>query len=76
MEKFADDGQRKYPALPGKVVLNPGDGEPPVDSEGQEEPSTFPKEIRAALTIEAACYRVITRKKEDLKSIDATRVHL
>lgn len=69
------DSQEKHSDLP-EVALNPNDGEPPVDDGGQEEESTSPEEKRAALTIEAAYYRVMTQKKEVLKGIDATRARL
>ena len=69
-----NDGQEKRPDLP-EDVLNPSDGEPPVDNGDQEETSASPEEIQAAHTIETAYYRIMTRKKE-LKGIDATRARL
>jgi len=76
IEPENDDGQQKHPDLPEEDVLNPSDGETPVDNDDQEEASASPEEIQAALKIEAAYRRVITRKKEDLKGIDATRARL
>ena len=70
-----NDGQQKHPDFP-EDVLNPSDGDPPVDNGGREEASTSPEEIRAALTIEAAYCRVMTRKREVLKGIGATRARL
>ena len=69
-----NDGQEKRPDLP-EDVLNPSDGEPPVDNGDQEETSASPEEIQAAHTIETTYYRIMTRKKE-LKGIDATRARL
>ena len=71
-----DDGQQKHPALPEENVLNLGDGEPSVDIKGQEEVSASPREIEAALTIEAAYHRIVTRRKEVLKGVHATRARL
>jgi len=76
IEPENEDDQQKHPALPEEDVLSPGDGEPPVDNGGNEETPTSPEEIRAAHKIEAAYHRVITRKKEVLKGIDATRARL
>ena len=70
-----NNGQQKHPDLL-ESVLNLGDGEPPVNNSSQEEVSASPEEIRAALTIEATYYRIMTRKKEVLKGIDATRARL
>ena len=71
-----NDGPQKHPDLPEEDVLNPGDGEIPVDNGGQEEASASPEEIKAALTIETAYHRVMTRKKEVLKGVGATRARL
>jgi len=76
IEPENDDGQQKHPDLPEEDVLNPSGGEPPVHDGGQEEVSASPEEIRAALTIEAAYYRVMAQKKEVLKGKDATRARL
>ena len=76
LELGNDDGQQKQPALPEEDVLNPNAGGPPVGNGGQEETSASPEEVRAALTIEAAYHRVMTRKKEVLKGDDATRARL
>ena len=76
IEPENDDSRQKDPALPEENVLNPSDGEPSVDIGGQEEVSASPEEIKAALTIEAAYHRVVTRKKDLLKGIDATRSRL
>jgi len=76
IEPENEDDQQKHPALPEEDVLSPGDGEPPVDNGGHEETSTSPEEIRAARKIEVAYHRVIARKKEVLKGIDATRARL
>lgn len=73
VETDHDDGQQKHPALPEEDVLSPANGEPSVDIGGQEEVSASPEEVRAALTIEAAYHRVVTRRKEALRGIDATR---
>jgi hypothetical protein len=76
IEPKNDEGQQKHPDLPEEDVLIPSDGEPPVDNGGQEEVSASPEEIRAALTIEAAYHRVMTRKKEVREGADATRARL
>ena len=76
IEPENDDGQQKHPALPEENVLNPSDGEPHVDIGGQEEVSASPREIEAALTIEAAYHRVITRRKEVPEGVHATRARL
>ena len=73
IEPENDDAQRMHPTLPEEDVLNPSDSEPHVDSGAQEETSASPEEIEAAIVIEAAYHRVITRKKEVLKGIAATR---
>ena len=73
IEPENDEGQQKHSVLPEEDVLNPSGGEPPVDHGGQEEAPASPEEIQAALTIAAAYHRVITRKKEILKGINATR---
>ena len=70
-----DDDQQKHPDLPEEDVLNPSNGESPVDNNSQEEATVSPEETRAALTIEAAYHRVMARKKEVLKGIGATRAH-
>ena len=70
-----EDDQQKHPDLPEEDVLNPSDGESPVDNNSQEEATMSPEETRAALTIEAAYHRVVARKKEVLKGVDATRAH-
>ena len=75
-EPGKDDGQQKHPDPPEEGIFNSSGGEAPVDNGGQEEVSASPKEVRAALKIEAAYYRVMTRKKEVLKGIDATRARL
>ena len=74
--KPENDGQQNHPDLPKEGLLSPDDGEPPVDNGGQEEVTASPEEIRAALKIEATYYRVMARKKEVLKDIDATRARL
>jgi len=71
-----DDGQQKHPDLPEEGILNSSGGEAPVDNGGHEEVSASPEEIRAALKIEAAYYRIMIRKKETLTGIDATRARL
>ena len=76
IEPENDDGQQKQLNLPEEDVLNPRDGEPPVDNGGQEEASASPEETQAALTIEAAYRRVMTRKKVVLKGVNATRARL
>jgi hypothetical protein len=76
IEPKNDEGQQKHPDLPEEDVLIPSDGEPPMDNGGQEEVSASPEEIRAALTIEAAYHRVMTRKKEVREGADATRARL
>ncbi|KAF9647525.1 hypothetical protein BDM02DRAFT_3187952 [Thelephora ganbajun] len=76
VEPDNDEGQQNHDTLPEEDVLNPSDGEPPVDNGSQGETSTSPEEIQAALTIEAAYYRVIKRRKEVPKGIDATRARL
>lgn len=75
-EPGKDDGHQKNPELPEDGIPNSSSGEVPVDNGGQEEVSASPKEIRAALKIEAAYHRIMTRKKEALKGIDATRARL
>ena len=76
IEPEDDDGRQKHPELPEEDVLSPGDSEPPVDNGGQGEASVSPEERRAALTIEAAYNRVMTRKKEVLSGIAATRARI
>ena len=71
-----DDGQQKHPDLPEEDVLNPSNGGAPVDNGNQEEAEASPEEIRAALTIEAAYHRVMARKKEVRKGVDAARARL
>ena len=71
-----NDSQQKHPDLPEEDVLNPSAGGPPVDNGDQEEASASPEEIRAALMIEAAYHRVMTRKKEVLKGVGAARARL
>ena len=71
-----NDDQQKHPDLPEEDVLNPRNGESPVDNSSQEEATVSPEETRAALVIEAAYYRAMARKKEVLKGIDATRARL
>lgn len=66
--------QQRHPGL--QESLNPSDDEPPVDNGGQEESQLSPGEVLAARTIEAAYCRLMTRKKESLKGIDATRARL
>ena len=73
IEPDHDDGQQKHSALPEEDVLSSVNGEPSVDIGGQEEASASPEEIQAALTIEAAYHRIVTRRKEVLRGIDATR---
>jgi hypothetical protein len=68
-----DDGQQKLPVLPEEDVLNQSGGEAPVDNGGQEDVPASPEEIQAVLVIGSAYRRVITRKKEVLKGIGATR---
>ena len=68
-----DDGQQKPPVLPEEDVLNQSDGEAPIDNGGQGEVPASPEEIQAILVIGSAYRRVITRKKEILKGIGATR---
>ena len=73
VEPDHDDGQQKHPALPEEDVLSPANGEPAADIGGQDETSASAEEIQAALAIEAAYHRVVTRRKEVLRGIDATR---
>ena len=68
------ENQQKHPGL--QELLNQSDNEPPVDNGGQEESQSSSVEVLAAHTIEAAYSRLITRKKECLKGIDATRARL
>ena len=68
-----DGSQQKQPVLPEEVVLNPKDGEHPVDNNSQHEVSASPEEIQAVLVIETAYHRISTRRKEVLKGICATR---
>jgi len=75
-EPGKDGGQQKHLELPEDGILDSSSGEIPVDNGGQEEVSASLKEIKAALKIEAAYHRVMTRKKEALKGIDATRARL
>jgi len=74
-EPGKDDGQQKHPELPEDGILNSSSDEVPVNN-GQEEVSASPKEIQAALRIEAAYHHVMTRKKGALKGIDAARARL
>ena len=76
IEPENDDSQEKHPTLPEENVLNLSDGEPSVDIGGQEEVSASPREIEAALTIEAAYHRVVTRRREVLKGVRAARARL
>jgi len=64
-----EDGQQKRPDLPEEDVLNHGENEAPVDGDRQEEASPSPGEDRTARTFEAACRRVLARKKADLKRV-------
>ena len=73
VEPENDDGQQRHPE---EDVLNASEGEVLIDNGGQEEASASSDEIQAALRIEAAYHRAITRKKEVLKGIDATRARL
>jgi len=75
-EPGGDDGQQKHPESPEDGIPNSSSGEVPIDNGGQEEVSASHKEIQAALKIEAAYHRVMIRKKEALKGIDATRARL
>ena len=68
-----DDGQQKLPILPEEDVLNQSDGEVPIDNGDQEEVPASPEEIQAVPVIGSAYRRVITREKEVLKGISATR---
>lgn len=61
------DGQQRRLDLPEEDVLNPSDGEAPVDNVGHEEASPSPEEVQAVLAIETAYHRVLTRRKEVLK---------
>ena len=72
-EPGKDDGRQKRPELPEDGISS---GEVPVDNGGQEEVFASLKEIKAALKIEAAYHRFMTRKKEALNGIDATRARL
>lgn len=73
IEPEIDYGQQKQAALPEEDVLNSKDGGAPVDNGGQDEVSASPEEIQAALLIADAYHRVITRKKEVPKGINASR---
>lgn len=66
--------EQRHPGL--QESLNPSDDEPPIDNGGQGESQRSPEEVQAARTIEAAYCRLMTRKKEILKGIDATRARL
>ena len=57
-------------------ILNPSGGDAPIDDSNQEEVSTSPKEVQAYLRIAAMYHRVMKRRKEALKGIDATRARL
>ncbi|KAF9642479.1 hypothetical protein BDM02DRAFT_2092583 [Thelephora ganbajun] len=76
VEPGGGEGQRNHNGLPEEGLLNPSDGEPPVDNGSQEEASASPEEVRAVLTIEATYHRVIKRGKEVLKGISTTRARL
>ena len=73
IEPEIDYGQQKQAALPEEDVLNSKDGGAPVDNGGQDAVSASPEEIQAALLIADAYHRVITRKKEVPKGINASR---
>jgi hypothetical protein len=66
--------QQTHPGL--QESLYPSADEHPVDNGGQEESHLSPEEVLAGRTIEAAYRRLMTRKKESLKGIDAIRARL
>ena len=75
VESVNNDGQEKPSDLP-EDILKSSDNEVPVDGSGQDEVSTSPEEVQAYLKIAAVYYRVLERRKEALKGIDATRARL
>ena len=67
-------GQQGHPKLPEEDTLGPGGGKPPRGN-GVQEGATMSRR-EAALTFAAAYCRIMARRREDLKGVDATRARL